>query len=243
MKGMENEAIMNHMVIVDIETTGFDPQIHCITEIGALKVRDGQVVERFSQLINPGVPIPKEIVELTGISDALVADMPPIEAVMPRFVDFCEDLPLLGHNILFDYGFLKTKARNQKLSFEKWGVDTLMIARHFLPGLKSRSLTALCEYFNIERAAAHRAYEDAAATYKLFTILWESYYSEAQAPVFRSKPLTFKPVKTEPITPKQIKYLTDLAVKHQVELNRSIESYTKSEASKEIDGIINRFGR
>lgn len=234
---------MDHMIIVDIETTGFDPQKHRITEIGAIKVVEGQVVDRFAQLINPGVSIPNEIVRLTGITDELVADMPTIEQVMPGFVAFCGELPLLGHNVLFDYGFLKTNAHALKLPFEKWGLDTLTIARHFLPGLQSRSLTALCEHFKIERAAAHRAYEDAFATYTLYKILWDMFWESEQTSVFAPKPLFFKPAKNEPITAKQIRYLTDLAMRCGMSLEKPVEEYSKSEASREIDVLISQFGR
>ena len=106
-------------VCVDIETTGIRPKWDRIIEIGAVKVRDGKVVDTFSELICPGVPIPSRITQLTGITNEMVTGKSKIEEVLPRFVEFAENDLLLGHNIRFDYSFLKQNAINLNLKFEK----------------------------------------------------------------------------------------------------------------------------
>ena len=155
-------------VVVDLETTGLAPASDRILEIGAVKVIDGEVTETFCTFANPQMEIPKYIQELTGITQEMVAgEKTPDQAVL-EFLDFCGDLDLMGHNLMFDYSFLKHQAVNQKKVFEKNGMDTLKIARSLLPDLESRSLTSLCAYFKIERAHAHRAFHDAMATHILY---------------------------------------------------------------------------
>ena len=121
-----------------------------ILEIGAVKVLDGEVADTFCMFADPQMKIPEKIRELTGITQEMVAGQPtPAEAVR-AFLDFCGELDLMGHNLIFDYSFLKHQAADQKIPFEKNGIDTLKIARTLLPDLESRSLTNLCGYFQIE---------------------------------------------------------------------------------------------
>lgn len=234
---------MNKYIVLDIETTGFSPETHKITEIGALRVEDHQVVGSFKQLIDPEMEISQEITKLTGISNLTIQGMPTISEVMPRFIEFCGDLPILGHNIMFDYSFLKTAAVQLKLTFEKRGADTLTMARCVLPKLESRSLTYLCNYFSIVRENEHRAFDDANATNCLFEILKSKYLNQENSSIFEPKPLFYKPQKMESITEKQEKYLLNLAKLHGVTLIKPIAEYSKSEASREIDKIINQYGK
>lgn len=232
------------MIVLDIETTGLSPETAKITEIGAIKVGDdGQIQETFRQLIDPEVDLPNEIIKLTGITPLMLMGMPTISEALPSFVDFCEGLPIMGHNIMFDYSFLKYNAVNLGLKFEKNGIDTLRIARSVLSHLETRSLTYLCEYFKIHRNHAHRGYDDALATYELYRKMKEVYYSIDNTGLFEPKPLHYKPRKQEGITKKQEKFLKDLIARHEVKLAKPIEEYSKSEASKEIDGILNQYGR
>lgn len=234
---------MNSCIVFDIETTGFSPETNKITEIGAIKVQDCQVVEIFSQLINPQVPIPQEIVSLTGITTDLVKNMPLIGEVLPRFIEFCEDYDIIGHNIMFDFSFIKTNALQQKLKFERNGIDTLALARVLLPQLERKNLAYLCDHYHIERAQAHRAYDDALATHVLYTKMKDEFYNEGNKALFIPKPIHWKPQKQDPITQKQEKFLMDLIKKNNLVLVKPINEYSKSEASKEIDSIINRFGK
>ena len=145
---------MKEYVSVDVETTGLAPKQDKIIEIGAVRVRDGQIVGSFTSFVNPGRILPAHITELTGILQEQVDEAEPMESVLPAFLEFAGDLPLVGHRILFDYGFLKRAAVNMRLDFERSGVDTLKLSRQFLSELPSRRLSALCEHFEIPIQAA-----------------------------------------------------------------------------------------
>ena len=131
-------------VSIDLETTGLNPKLDKIIEIGAVKVINGQITEAFHSYVNPGRKLEERIVELTGIRQEQVDQAPDIADVFPALEVFLEELPLLGHRILFDYSFLKKAAVNLKRPFEKLGIDTLRIARCFLPQLEHRTLPYLC---------------------------------------------------------------------------------------------------
>ena len=124
----------NSYVAVDLETTGIGAKREKITEIGMVKVVDGSVVETYHTMVNPHREIPERIVELTGITDEMVKDAPGIEDVLPKVIEFCEGFPLLGHQIIFDYGFLTQAAVNMKLEFKKDAVDTLKLCRYMING-------------------------------------------------------------------------------------------------------------
>lgn len=128
----------NSYIALDLETTGLEARVEKITEIAALKVVEGCVEERFVSLVNPMRQLGERITELTGITDHMVKDAPVIEDVIGDVVRFCGDLPLLGHNILFDYGFLKRAAVNSGLEFDREGIDTLGICRLFMPAALKR---------------------------------------------------------------------------------------------------------
>lgn len=234
--------ICDSFIVLDIETTGFSPEAHEITEIGALKVIRGEVVDHFSQLINPQVTIPANIVEITGITDDMVKNMPTIDQVMPDFIDFAEDLPIMGHNVSFDFGFLKTNAVRLGLRFEKHALDTLLMARIFRPDLESKSLTALCDLYGIDRNHAHRAYDDAKATLMLYEYFRNDPRAEVLAKAFMPKQIFYKPKKTSPITPKQVRFVKELCERHDHNLEQSVESLTKSEASRLINDLLLRYG-
>lgn len=229
-------------VCVDIETTGIRPKWDKIIEIGAVKVRDGKVVDIFSELIYPGIHVPPRITQLTGITDEMVAGKSKIEEVLPRFVEFAENDLLLGHNLRFDYSFLKQNAINMNLEFTKQGLDTLKIARKVLPQLESRALDYLCDYYNIKDENHHRAFNDASVTSQLYLILMEQFGDENQS-VFNPFELTYKVKKMQGITDKQKKYLTDLMRYHNISVDFDIDTLSKNEASRKIDKILSEKGR
>lgn len=234
---------MNRYVVLDIETTGTHPIRHEIIEIGAVFIENGKEIKRFNQLIRPKEVISDYITSITGIDHDLVKDAPPIEEVMSQFIEFCEDVPLIGHNIiLFDYRMLKAQAVKLGYTFEKQGLDTLMISRKMLSDLPSRKLGALCEYYGIDLEHAHRAYDDAYATYELFRYLQNDFQDKVPE-LFMPQPMVWEMPKREPITAKQKSYLTSLCLKHQLELPQNIEGLSKSEASRMIDGIISKHGK
>lgn len=229
-------------VCVDIETTGIRPKWDKIIEIGAVKVRDGKVVDIFSELIYPGIHVPPRITQLTGITDEMVAGKSKIEEVLPRFVEFAENDLLLGHNLRFDYSFLKQNAINMNLEFTKQGLDTLKIARKVLPQLESRALDYLCDYYNIKDENHHRAFNDASVTSQLYLILMEQFGDENHS-VFNPFELTYKVKKMQGITDKQKKYLTDLMRYHNISVDFDIDTLSKNEASRKIDKILSEKGR
>jgi DNA polymerase-3 subunit epsilon len=154
-------------VVFDVETTGSAAgKGGAITEFGALKLVRGEVVDQFSTLVNPGRPIDPFVVRLTGITDRMVSDAPPISEVMPRFEEFVEGCVLVGHNVHFDCSFVTAARGGTPLPNEV--LDTLKLARSLVPGLKRYRLSALVGHFGVRQAPNHRALSDAAATTEVF---------------------------------------------------------------------------
>lgn len=228
-------------VCVDIETTGLSKENECIVEIGAVKVVNGKRTDTFEQLINPGKRMPYQAMMVTGITDSMLAGKPDIAKVMPRFIQFCEDYPLLGHNISFDYGFLKSAAVRLSLDWELPCMDTLKIAKKYLPDLPSRKLEYLCEHFDILDEQHHRALNDAQITVSLYEILTKKFYEE-DSKVFTPCPIEVKVKKESPITPKQKKFLNDLMENRGLHPGFLLDEMTKSEASRAIDMILSGRG-
>ena len=155
-------------IVLDLETTGLSKDYHKITEICAFKLKDGDVIDIFHTLVNPKVKIPSFIRRLTGIDDEMVKDAPLINEVLPDFLNFIEDIPLVAHNATFDYNFLNhncIKHLKGELSNEK--VCTRKLAHRLLPKGSTR-LSYLCEVMDVELNNAHRAKADAMATVQIF---------------------------------------------------------------------------
>ena len=233
--------MINSYVCIDLETTGLNPKLDKIIEIGAIKVLDGKIVDTFSAYVNPGRKLEERIVELTGITQSQVDGAEEITAILPRLLDFLEDLPLLGHRVLFDYSFLKKAAVNQKLALEKQGIDTLRIARCFLPQLEKRSLEYLCRYYEIPHVA-HRAYADAEATSALYQILGNAFY-EKDSHIFEPQPLYYAAKKETPATKAQKERLNRLIEQHRLTVDYDVEKLSRSEASRYTDKIYEKYGR
>lgn len=233
--------MINSYVCIDLETTGLNPKTDKIIEIGAVKVVNGQVTDTFSTYVNPGRKLEERIVELTGILQAQVDEAPEMTQVMPELITFLENYPLLGHRILFDYSFLKKAAVNQKFSFEKQGIDTLRIARCFLPQLEKRSLEFLCKYYEIPHHA-HRALADAEATVALYHRLAQDFYEKDSKP-FEPTTLNYNAKKETPITKPQKERLYRLIAQHNLTVDYDVEKLTRSEASRYTDKIYEKFGR
>ncbi len=233
--------MLDTYISIDLETTGLNPKLDKIIEIGAVKVEAGEITETFSRLINPGRKLEERIVELTGIRDEDLTGKPYIEEVFPELMEFLGELPLLGHSIFFDYSFLKKAAVNQKLTFEKQAVDTLKIARRYLIELEHRSLDYLCEYYKIPHHA-HRALADAEATHILYRKLTELFYVEEEA-LFQPQPLHYQVKRDTPITKPQKERLYRLLDQHNITLEVEVDKLTRSEASRFIDKILAKYGR
>jgi len=154
-------------VVFDVETTGSAAgKGGAITEIGALKLVGGEVIDQFTTLVNPGRPIDPFVVRLTGITGRMVSDSPSISEVMPRFEEFVEGCVLVGHNVHFDCSFVTAARDGSPLPNEV--LDTLKLARCLVPGLKRYRLSALVSHFGVRQAPNHRALSDAAATTDVF---------------------------------------------------------------------------
>ena len=229
-------------IALDLETTGLSPEQDRILEIGAVKVQDGQVRETYETLLNPGISISPRIQELTGITDEMAAGGKDTRAAVEGLVEFCGELPLLGHNILFDYSFVKKNAVNFGLKFEKAGIDTLRIARTLLPDAEHKSLNALCSYYGISRERAHRAADDALAAMELYLRLIRE-FPDSPPELFEPKPLAYRAKKQGPVTTAQKGYLNDLIKYHKITIDVSLDTLTKNEASRLIDKIISTHGR
>ena len=229
-------------IAFDLETTGLDPNTDAIIEIGAVRMRGDQVLEHYSTFADPGHPLSPKTVSLTSITDEMVRGQRTASQAFEEFLTFCGGADLMGHNLPFDYGFLKQQAVVQRLPFEKRGIDTLKIARCLLDGLESRSLTSLCAHFHIDRSRAHRALDDALATHQLYCHLKEL-AGEDKVELFLPAPMFYRARKISPITDSQKRYLKDLAKYHRIELDVETDSLTKSEASRLIDRIIMNYGR
>lgn len=229
--------------MLDIETTGTHPMRNDIIEIGAVYVEDNRAIRHFKELVRPKEMISEYITNLTGIHYEMVKHAPTLDKVMPQFLEFCEDVPLIGHNIAgFDYRMLKAKATALGYTFEKDGLDTLLIARKMLSELPSRKLGSLCKYYQISLEHAHRAYDDAYATYELFLKL-RSEFEEKEPELFVPQPFIWEVPKWEPITLKQKIYLTSLCQKYRLQVPKNLQSLSKSEASQIIDKIIVQYGK
>ena len=230
-------AMLKSYIAFDVETTGLNPMENEIIEIGALKVRDGKVADRFMEFIRPQSPISAAITDLTGITNEMVASARTRSQVIPDFLDFCGDDVLVGHNVSFDYSFMKISASKDGLPFEKMGIDTLKIAKKVHKDLDSKSLGRLCAYYHIENKSAHRAYHDALATAKLYQTL-AHYFEEEDPKLFRPVQLVYKEKKPRPATQKQISFLSSLIRKKGVQMDWDPVTITQSEASRMIDELL-----
>lgn len=233
--------MINTYISIDLETTGLNPKQDRIIEIGAVKVVEGRIRDTFATFINPGRKLEQKITELTGIQDEQLAGAPLIEEVFPVLEEFLGELPLVGHSILFDFSFLKKAAVNKNRVFEKEAVDTLKIARKYLPGLEHRTLEYLCEYYGIKHHA-HRALADAEATSALYHKLAEIFYKEEEE-LFRPAKLEFAVKKDTPATKAQKERLYRLLAQHKIEWDRDVEKLTRSEASRFTDKFLAEYGR
>ena len=211
--------MLRSYIAFDIETTGLDPAENEIIEIGALKVRDGKVAERFIEFIRPLSPISPAITSLTD------------------FLEFCEDDVLIGHNVIFDYSFIKYSAVKEGLAFEKMGIDTLKIAKKVHADMESKSLGSLCAHYHIKNKAAHRAYHDALATAKLYQTL-AHYFEDIDPKLFKPVQLTYKVRQPQPATAKQLTLLENLIRRKGIQPEWNTDTLTRSEASRIIDRLL-----
>ena len=167
-KNANDESLSQTFVVFDLETTGFSNKNDKITEIGAVKIENFKVVDRFSQLINPQKDISYKVQELTGITNDLIKDKPTIEEVLPKFIEFIGDSVMVAHNADFDMGFMQQKCREQNIEFKNTSIDTLTLARTLLPHMKRFRLNLIAKELGVPLLNHHRAVDDAEATAHIF---------------------------------------------------------------------------
>ena len=148
-------------IVFDLETTGLSPLTCKITEIGAVKVKNGEILETFQTFVNPGEHIPEEITDLTGITDEMVKGAPSQEEAVKEFLAFAGDRLLIAHNAAFDTGFIRTACDKYGLDFSNVYLDTVALSRHVNPELKKHKLDVLANYFKLGDFNHHRASDDA----------------------------------------------------------------------------------
>lgn len=159
-------------IILDIETTGLSKHMHKITEIAAIKVKNKKIIQEFQTLVNPEIKIPPFITSLTGINNLMVRDSPLIEEVMPKFLNFIKEEPIVAHCATFDHGFLNYNSQiclNKEILNQR--ICTRKVSRRLIPNISSYKLSTLCEHFKIKNLKAHRAMGDVRATNLLFNQL------------------------------------------------------------------------
>ena len=157
--------------VLDLETTGFSFRTEKITEVGIMKVKNGEVIDEFSCFVNPEKPIPQRVVEVTNITDEMVKDAETIDKVMPKIIEFVGDSVLVAHNADFDIGFLKYNANQLGLSLENTYLDTLRLAKDLFPDYKKYKLGKIAENLGIKVEVAHRALDDVDTTVKVLNVM------------------------------------------------------------------------
>ncbi|MCM1335179.1 MAG: PolC-type DNA polymerase III [Bacteroides sp.] len=170
-EGCTSRSLGDEIVVFDLETTGLSASEERITEIGAVKLKNLEVVGEFQSFVNPEKPIPEKITSLTGIDDEMVADAPLEEEALRRFLDFCGSAPLVAHNAPFDMSFLRAGCTRRQLPLRADSVDTLALCRALLPNKKSYTLDAMAEHFKLGEFNHHRAIDDAKMLAGIFTAL------------------------------------------------------------------------
>ncbi|MGM0470685.1 MAG: PolC-type DNA polymerase III [Bacillota bacterium] len=234
-------------VVFDLETTGFNPYRNQIIEIGAVKVKDGEVVDTFGTLVNPDTNIPNQIVELTGINNRMVADAPKLEEVLPDFLEFIGDGVLVAHNLSFDRDFINTKLTEHGYSpLENSALDTLNLSRALLD-LTSFKLNRLAKEFNLTLDNHHRAVDDAEVTaeilLELFKLLEEREIANLTEINSLSSEIDYKrlrPYHAVILVKNQqgLKNLYELVSKAHIETFHRVPRILKSDLLQKREGLI-----
>ncbi len=172
--GEASGPLSGSFVVFDTETTGLDPKTEVLTEIGAVVVENGQITETFDTFVNPGKPIPPKVVELTGITDAMVANAPSPEEGIRQFAEFAAGRVLIAHNAhSFDMRFMRKAAERAGIRLENAYIDTLPMAQSLYKGLRNYKLNTINDHLEIEPFNHHRAADDAMALAKIFCKMLE----------------------------------------------------------------------
>ena len=236
--------MIDEYVVLDLEMTGLSAKTDQVIEIGAVKIKDNQIIASMECLVNPRCRIPDRVTELTGITDEMVREGRDRDEALAELLDFIEGHILVGQNINFDYSFLKQWAVNHKRSLEAEACDTLKLARVLLPAEQPKKLENLCAYFGIERKREHRALDDAIETWQVFEKLKVLALERENGETYlEPKLLTYRAKKQSPATQKQIERLREYRQQHQITDEIDWQNLTKSDASRTMDKYILYYGR
>lgn len=179
--GEDDTPFDGEFIAFDLETTGLSRETDRITEIGAVRIREGRIVEEFDTFVNPQRDIPEKITELTGITNDMVKDAPLEEQALQSFFDFCGSAPLVAHNAAFDAGFTSAAAKRCGMEFNYTYIDSIPICRALYPDLKSYKLNAVAKYLQLPPFNHHRACDDARELGEIFLILLDVLAKERSA--------------------------------------------------------------
>lgn len=159
--------------VLDLETTGFSATNEKITEVGIMKIKDGEVIDEFACFVNPEKHIPERVSEVTHITDDMVAEAETIDKVFPKILEFIKGSVIVAHNAGFDVGFLKQNAKTLGYEFDYTYIDTLSLAKDLFPDYKKYKLGKIAENLGIKVEVAHRALDDVDTTVKVFKVMLE----------------------------------------------------------------------
>ncbi|MBR4026999.1 MAG: 3'-5' exonuclease [Lachnospiraceae bacterium] len=236
--------MLENYVVIDLEMTGLSAKTDKIIEIGAVRVRGGKQKAQLELLVNPKCNIPEKVTELTGITNEMVENGMDMDEAVEKLLVFIGDDVIIGQNVQFDYSFLKQWAVNHKYPLELQACDTLKIARVLLPKEQPKKLENLCEYFQIERARAHRALDDAIEAMFVFEKLKELGKDHLEREkIFAPKVLMYKAKRQTPVTIHQLKRLKEYREQHQITDEINWENLTRNEASRIMDRYYATYGR
>ncbi|MGN0656921.1 MAG: PolC-type DNA polymerase III [Ruminiclostridium sp.] len=175
-EGCTGRLIGDELIIFDLETTGLSPADCRITEIGAVKLRNLEVAEEFVTFVNPGMHIPENITEITGITDEMVADAPSEQEALLKFIEFCGSAPLVAHNAKFDMSFIRAGCSRSRIPYKADSIDTLALCRAIIPNKKSYTLDSMAKHFGLGDFNHHRAVDDA----KMLALIFQQLIAESR---------------------------------------------------------------
>lgn len=242
-KNEEAEHILRgDYTVIDLEMTGLNPKLDKVIEIGAVRVRGHKEAARYATLVNPRRSIPERVVELTGIMNEEVAAGLDEDEAMQALIAFIGDDVIVGHNVSFDYSFMKQWAVNKRIPLTLRACDTLRIARAILQGEQSKKLEDLCVYYRIERERAHRALDDAVETHRILECMMQQILPE-KTELLIPRELTYKAKRQTPATAHQIERLREYRAQHDIRDEINWETLTRSEASRLQDKYYATYGR
>ena len=246
--GSYSGTFADEFIVFDIETTGLSALNCKITEIGAVKIKSGQILERYNTFVNPECPIPEEITKLTSITDEMVADARTIREVLPEFLGFVGDRLLIAHNADFDTSFIRVAAKSLDIPFSNAYLDTVALSRYLNPELKAHKLNLLAEHYQLGDFHHHRACDDAEMLAMIFFGMTEQLqkldvknFEELQNEMSaKANPLQLKPYHQIILVKNQVglKNLYRLISKSYLDYYRRNPRIPKTELEKYREGLI-----